>query len=100
MKAIAVQPDGKIIMGGDPSSYVTDSSPFVSASIVRLNPDGSYDPSFRASGSVIRAIAVQSDGKILIGVDVVNSSGVIRRGIARLNASGSLDTTFNYCCSI
>jgi uncharacterized delta-60 repeat protein len=95
MKAIAVQPDGKIIMGGDPSSYVTDSSPFVSASIVRLNPDGSYDPSFRASGSVIRAIAVQSDGKILIGVDVVNSSGVIRRGITRLNASGSLDTTFN-----
>lgn len=43
----------------------------------------------------IRAIALQADGKILIGGDFTSVLGVARNRVARLNADGTLDTAFN-----
>ncbi len=40
------------------------------------------------------AIALQADGKIIIGGAFANYSNTARKGIARLNRDGSLDTTF------
>jgi hypothetical protein len=55
--------------------------------IARLNANGSLDTSFNpgtgADGSV-RAIALQSDGKVLIGGDFITVNGVVRPHIARL----------------
>jgi uncharacterized delta-60 repeat protein len=93
--ALAVQPDGRIIIGGDFTTYngVTNFN-----HIARLNVDGSVDTAFNpgagASGSV-RAIAVQLDGKIVIGGLFTNVNGVAFNRIARLNADGSVDTSFN-----
>jgi hypothetical protein len=51
-----------------------------------------FDPN--ASGSVL-AMAVQTDGKILVGGDFGQLGGQARIRIGRLNVDGSLDTSFN-----
>ncbi|MBX2999923.1 MAG: delta-60 repeat domain-containing protein [Caldilineaceae bacterium] len=92
---IALQNDGKIVVGGTP--YLP-----TSWSVVRLNADGSLDASFappviRHNGllSAVDAVAVQSDGKVLIGGLFTEVAGQPRQNIARLNADGSLDASFN-----
>jgi uncharacterized delta-60 repeat protein len=62
----------------------------------RLNADGSVDQSFWAQpGYWVRNMAVQPDGKIVIGGYFTTVQGVPRNLIARLNSDGSLDTSFN-----
>jgi len=104
----AIQPDGKIIIGGNFSQYNGVSR----NRIARLNSDGSLDTSFNPGTgltNVIRSICIQPDGKIIIGGDFTTYNGVSRNRIARLNSDGSLDTSFNpgagvdnsvYSCSI
>ena len=96
LDSAAVQPDGKVLIGGTFSSF----SGFSSWSLVRLHEDGSVDQSFTPSpGGGYRAnvIAIQPDGKVLVGVDSY---------LARLNTDASYDTNFNYvstgtalCCA-
>lgn len=43
----------------------------------------------------VRAIAVQADGKVVIGGEFTLVNGVRRNNIARLNADGTLDTAWN-----
>jgi len=93
--SIAVQSDGKILIGGD---FTTLNNGTITRNyIARLNPDGSVDTTFDpdANGTVY-SIAVQpSDGKILIGGDFTSVGGTPRNHIARLNPDGSVDTTFD-----
>jgi uncharacterized delta-60 repeat protein len=92
--ALAVQSDGKVLVGG---SLVNDERPFISQ-IVRLNDDGSLDPSFEAGEfktSGVDTIVLQPDRKILIGGPFTAIDGKARNGIARLNQDGSLDLQFN-----
>ena len=94
VEAIAVQSDGKILIGGQFSTYAGTARQYVA----RLNSDGSLDTTFNSSSGAnnsVYAIAVQSDGKILIGGDFTAYAGKTRQRIARLNSNGSLDTTFN-----
>ncbi len=91
----AIQSNGKIIIGGDFTSY----NGTAINCIARLNADGSLDGSFNPAGQSVygnvETCAVQSDGKIIIGGFnlLPNVSG--GNYIARLNADGSLDTSFN-----
>jgi hypothetical protein len=55
--------------------------------------DATFDPGSGANG-FIRAIAVQGDGKIVIGGFFTSFNGVVRNRIARLNVDGSMDETF------
>ncbi len=90
----AVQPDGKILLGGDFTSFRDQPVLF----LVRLNPNGSLDPSFRITSGPnesVRSIAIQPDGKLVIGGFFTQVGGVNRSHIARLNPDGTLDTTFN-----
>ena len=90
IRAITVQPDGKILVGG---AFSTSAE--LSRNIIRLNFDGSEDPSFIArTNSTVFAIALQPDGKILIGGAFTELNDQNRFGNARLNANGSLDATF------
>ncbi|MGW8184634.1 MAG: Ig-like domain-containing protein [Candidatus Moraniibacteriota bacterium] len=89
----AIQSDGKVIIGGRFTTY----NGFSRKHIARINPDGSLDTSFDPGvgpSSYINAIAVQSDGKIVIGGEFNLYGGVARQYIARINADGTLDTTF------
>lgn len=98
VNVIKIQPDGKILVGG----FITDANGFAASGIARLNPDGSTDTSFKAPdfsgnqgiGDQVFAIAVQADGKILVGGSFLATDGVLKPGIRRLNADGSLDTSF------
>lgn len=92
--AIAIQPDGKIIAAGQFTQYNQQDA----YRIVRLNPDGSIDPSFLTglgANHNINAVALQNDGKIIIGGDFTSFNGVSINRIARLNSNGTLDETFN-----
>lgn len=94
IESIALQPDGKILIGG----YFTSYNNIPRNKIARLNSDGSLDTSFSSgaisNGIYIHTIAVQSDGKILIG-GLFTASNNTTENIARLNSDGTLDTTFN-----
>lgn len=98
--AMAVQSDGKIVVAG----YHHNGSD-ADVAVTRYFADGSLDLAFGSEGKVIidfdrrderaRSIAIQQDGKIVLG----GSSGVGFNQedfiVVRLNADGSLDTTFD-----
>ncbi len=92
VNVVALQPDGKILLGGEFSSILNGNH----NRIARLNQDGTLDQDFNAqvSGS-ITSLALQSDGKILLAGRFVTVNGATHSRIARLNQDGSLDTGFN-----
>lgn len=55
--------------------------------------DGTFNPGSGVNGAVY-AMAVQADGKLVIGGEFTAFNGIPRSNLARLNADGSLDTTF------
>lgn len=57
--------------------------------------DFSFAPPGAGANDLIRAIALQPDGKVLIGGAFTSFNGVTRSHIARLNSDGSLDLGFN-----
>lgn len=87
--ALAVQSDGKVIIGGSFSGGAFPSW------IARLNADGTTDPEFNSvANGAVNAVRLQTDGKILIGGAFTTINGTTRNRIARLNTDGSLDGTF------
>ncbi|MFD9353417.1 calcium-binding protein [Streptomyces sp. NPDC060031] len=97
---VAVQPDGRIIAAGKGGGG--------GFALVRLNTNGSLDPSLGGDGAVVagftpaspqdaggvaRGMALQPDGKIVAVGYVGNTAFDI--GVARYNTNGSLDTTFS-----
>ncbi len=90
----AIQSDGKIIIGGNFTSYNGTARNY----IARLNTDGSLDATFNVGAGAdfyLNSIAIQSDGKIIIGGMFTTYNGTARSRVARINADGSLDATFN-----
>jgi uncharacterized delta-60 repeat protein len=95
--AVAVQPDGKIVVAG--STRSNESSDFA---VARLLPDGTPDNSFGVGGKVTidfggddtaSAMALQPDGRIVLaGTHAVGTAKDI--AVARLQPGGTLDTTF------
>ena len=90
VEATAVQPDGKVLIGGTFSSVLG----VPRNNIARLNTDGTLDTLFNPNANNrVDAIAVQSDGKILAGGLLPGSRQTAdhdtRNRIARLNADGT-----------
>jgi uncharacterized delta-60 repeat protein len=89
VNAIAVQPDGKVIIGGQ----FTTVKGLARRNLARLNADGSGDGTFALTVPLpvaVSVLALQTDGKVVVGQD-----SVANYGITRLNADGSYDTNFN-----
>ncbi|MBV9927272.1 MAG: hypothetical protein JOZ96_19800 [Acidobacteria bacterium] len=95
ISAVALQPDGKILICGNFISY-NGTGVFA---LARLNADGTLDTSFNAnvgqSGSRVDRLVVQPDGKILAAGPFSTFAGHSRNGVARINSDGSYDSTFN-----
>ena len=96
--SLALQSDGKILVGGAFQTVAGQQR----VNLARLNADGSLDNSFNpavanpaGSYSEVYALALQQDGKILVGGYFTALAGQARSGIGRLNPDGSLDTQFN-----
>jgi uncharacterized delta-60 repeat protein len=99
INAIALQPDGKILVGGEFYTY----NDITTLRIARLNNDGSLDTSFDTGSGLsaaCEAIALQADGKILISGNFFFYNDTAVNRIARLNSDGSLDTSFNFSVSL
>ncbi len=92
---VGVQQDGKIVVG---VGSLNDCGPRTYP-VCRLHGDGTLDAGFHAEvsgrcGSQVSAIAMQRDGKVLIGGVFNAVNGESRSGIARLNMDGTLDRSF------
>jgi len=92
--AITMQSDGKILVGG----FFTSVGGLPRNRLVRFNSDGTLDAGFNANivGTLgdVSSIAVQADGKILVGGLFTSVDGTARKNFARLNSDGTLDTTY------
>jgi uncharacterized delta-60 repeat protein len=95
--SLAVQPDGKILLGG----FFTNIGGTTRNNIARLETDGSFErtlnvPIANSSGApVVSAIALQADGKFIIGGDFDTVFATTRKSLARFNRNGTLDGNFN-----
>lgn len=109
-KAVAIQADGKIVVAGN-STPTGGSSNVV---LARLDKNGKLDATFGADGNTdgtpdgvvqvsfgadsvdaVDAIAIQTDGKIVVAGDTTsNSGGSQNMMVARLNIDGTPDKTF------
>lgn len=96
--SMAIQDDGKIILGGD--GYRNNKR---NASLVRYNTDGTVDESFGFSGvgwlsvgtvnDKTKDIALQEDGKIVV-VGAANDGQDDQAFVIRFNADGNVDSFF------
>lgn len=97
IESMAVQSDGKIVVTGG----FLDIGGSLNNGIARLKADGTSDPGFTAvfdhccPGIYANSIALQADGKIILGgsFDTLNGESILN--LARFNTDGSLDTSFN-----
>jgi uncharacterized delta-60 repeat protein len=92
---LAVQTDGRVLVGGAFTTVNGNSR----NGIARLTATGAIDDTFvpgaAATNGTIYALAVQADGRILIGGSFASYAGTPRTNIARLNSNGTLDGTYN-----
>ena len=99
--AIALQPDGKIVVAGTMGL----GGPNARVAVVRYATDGSLDPSFgggdgKASIDLTPredfayAVRIQADGKIVVAGPAAYFARNSKLGVARLTSDGSLDPTF------
>ncbi len=104
VRAVVVQPDGKILIGGDFTTLSPNGGAAVTRNhIARLNPDGTLDVTFNPNANgAINAIVVEANGNILVGGAFSQSNGTptiggaTRNHIARLDpATGTADPSFD-----
>lgn len=100
-RAVAIQPDGKIVAGGYADIGGFDNE----FTLVRYNTDGTLDTTFDTDGKalfpmggmqdIINSLAIQPDGKIVAGGSTgADALSPYNCAVARVNSNGSLDTTF------
>jgi uncharacterized delta-60 repeat protein len=95
--AVVVQPDGKILIGGEFITFNGTAREYVA----RLNADGSLDTSFvgpdfgQSGGWSVETLALQPDRKLFIGGVFFFSGGNFKGGICRVTTNGTLDATFS-----
>jgi len=95
VNSMALQTDGKLVIGGAFTAVDSSSARY---HLARLFSDGSLDTTFFNTGSgvssTVWSLAVQTDGRIVIGGDFTSINGTARTRIARLNSNGTVDGSF------
>ncbi len=114
INAVAIQPNGKIIIAGYGNNYLSGNADFA---VIRLSKNGALDSAFGNNGEVFidfstqnftsydvaYGLAVQPDGKIIVVGDanddyIIPKTNINNRydiAVARLTQNGSLDSTFD-----
>jgi uncharacterized delta-60 repeat protein len=90
ISSVAIQDDGKIVVGG-----YSDNAGDFSFALARYNQNGYLDLNFNSTGKVVTrvfrgrifSVALQPDGKIIAAGEAFNHFGVIR-----YNSDGTIDT--------
>ncbi|WP_415909472.1 delta-60 repeat domain-containing protein [Oleiharenicola sp. Vm1] len=103
VSSVLVQRDGKIVVGGDFTAFQSANSGVLTTRpyLARLGSDGAVDTAFApGANAAVRALALQSDGKIVVGGTFTRftpagaSSSILRNHAARIQANGDLDGAF------
>jgi len=99
--AVAVQPDGKIVVAGHATNAARTG---IDIALARYTSDGSLDPSFGTAGRVTTAIpgaasfgfaaTLDHQGRIVLAARV-SAGGGDEIGVARYGADGALDQSFD-----
>jgi uncharacterized delta-60 repeat protein len=99
---VVIQSDGKVIVGG--VMFGDLGAPDDAIALTRLDTTGALDPTFGTGGKVLTdltpsydsadAMALQSDGKLVVGSSSADGSGNAHFNIVRYLPDGSLDATF------
>jgi uncharacterized delta-60 repeat protein len=96
---VAIQPNGKILIGGRYRTEAVGSTPSVQKSfLIRLNNDGSRDETFQVPDDeekIIKVFKLLPDGKIIAAKEAFVSDTARQTVVQRYNANGSLDSSFN-----
>lgn len=109
--ALAVQPDGKIVVGGNAADPVSRADPACHPAfcryypaLIRLNADGSVDPSFNGNGKIVLAIGNANSGPEVADLGTLTDIALEPGGkilvysgataVARVNSDGTLDKSF------
>ncbi|MBS0660894.1 MAG: delta-60 repeat domain-containing protein [Verrucomicrobia bacterium] len=104
---VRVQSDGKILVGGEFAIWGDRAR----RCIVRLNSNGSTDDTFNpelgatnnqpssepgeTGGASVKAMAVDSQGRIYLAGSFINFNGVPRRSVVRVSSTGAIDLSYN-----
>ncbi len=94
VRSVDIQDDGKILVGGDFSTYQGVSANY----IIRLNSDGSRDTTFDiGSGfdNLTYSVKQKNDGKIIVGGQFSQYNGASHSRLVQLNSNGSIDSSFD-----
>ena len=93
--SLALDEAGRILIGGRFWSV----NGTVRGGVARLNTNGSLDVTFLAGplaeDKEVTKVAVQPDGKVLIGGTFLQVNGTVHHGLARLLANGAVDLSFD-----
>jgi uncharacterized delta-60 repeat protein len=92
--AAVLQPDGRIVVAG----LFTSFNGFPHNRVCRLNANGSVDQNFGLGNGINNAalaLALQSDGRIIVGGQFSQVDLTLRNNLARLNTNGSVDLSFD-----
>lgn len=98
VSALVLQPDGKLLVGGAFNTY----NGVARNRIARLEVNGALDTGFDPGSGInsgqpywgATALALQPDGKVLVGGHFTTFNGTPKGALVRLNADGSLDPGF------
>lgn len=91
--AIALLPDGRLLVGGDFAQVHGVSRSRIARLLSTGEMDVTFDPGIGA-GSNVRCLAVQPDGKVVVGGSFTTFDGVVSHMLARVNADGSVDQNY------
>lgn len=101
IRAMALQSDGKIVVAGQ--TYASETTSFNFA-LARYQTNGTLDTSFAGTGKITLdffgltdqayAVAIQTDGKIVVAGTARTTANNSSFALARFDSSGNLDTGF------
>ena len=100
VRAIAIQGDGRILIGGQFTAVSDDgfASSATRRGVARFHPNGALDATFTDPNvgftQPVNALAVDPDGRILVGGSFSSLGGVARGRLGRLLSDGALDNAF------
>lgn len=95
---MATQSDGKVIIGGDFTSFDASGTSVPAFRLLRLNSDGTLDTQFNTNlgsgfNKKVKSIILQPDGKILVGGAFSTFNGLTQNRLIRLNSDGTKDNS-------
>jgi uncharacterized delta-60 repeat protein len=96
VRALAVQADGGVLVGGFFSQYGSGAPPNYRFYLARYSSSGVFDNAFPDDqpGSAITDLGVAPDGSILVGNGFLTSNNMYTRPLAKLTSTGTLVSAF------